>query len=72
MRDCNWMRQRKAERLTIRAFLQAMAEAGIPKHPGGQCPSADCRCLELADQIEARAVQIAEEKLGRSLPDVAP
>lgn len=71
MRDCNWMRQRKAERLTIQAFLQAMTEFGIANHQDGQCPAADCRCLELADQIEARAVQIAEEKLGRPLPDVA-
>lgn len=72
MTDCNWMRQRKAERYTITAFKQAMAEAGIPEHPGGKCPTVDCRCLELAGQIEARAIQIIEERLGHPLPEATP
>jgi hypothetical protein len=75
MTGCNWMRQREAERLTIQAFLSAMAEFGIPAHPGGKCPAPDCRCRELADQIEARAIEIAEERLGQPLPplsDVTP
>ena len=70
MSDCRWLLERKAERLTIQAFKQAMTEAGIPEHPGGKCPTPDCNCEDLADQVEARAIQIVEEKLGHPLPEV--
>jgi hypothetical protein len=67
--DCAWMRRRDAERRTIRAFKQAMADLGIPDHPGGKCPSPDCRCKALADQVEARAIAIVEAELGHPLPE---
>lgn len=68
---CNWMRLRIGERIVIRAFLQAMKEFGVPEHPGGKCPTPDCNCADMADAIEARAAQIADEamaarKAGRS------
>ena len=66
---CNWLRNRRVEAITLRAFKQACREAGIPEHPGGRCPSPDCRCEELADQVEARAIEIIEKKLG-PVPEV--
>ena len=72
MSTCGWLRKREAERLTVRAFHQAMAEFGIPHHPGGECPFPGCQCADLADQVEARAVQIVEAALGRPLPEVTP
>jgi hypothetical protein len=68
--DCNWSRRQRAERAVTDAFYQAMAEAGIPPHPGGDCPSPDCRCEELADSIEARATELAAARLGVSVPDL--
>lgn len=69
--SCNWLRNRQADAVVLHAFKQASQEAGIPDHPGGQCPSPDCTCRDLADQVEARAVEIIEEKLG-PLPEAAP
>lgn len=68
MSGCDWMRQREAERLTVGVFKQAMAEFGIHDHLMGKCPSPDCECKVLADQVEARAIQIVEEHLGHPLP----
>lgn len=70
MSGCNWLAQREAERRTIRAFKQAMTDLGIPEHPGGKCPAPDCRCEDLADQVEARAIEIIEAELGHPLPEV--
>jgi hypothetical protein len=69
MNECNWLRHRQRERIVLDAFKQACAEAGIPEHPAGDCPTPGCRCEELGDQVEARAIQIIEAKLG-PLPEV--
>jgi hypothetical protein len=48
-----------------RAFLQACDEAGLPPHPGGDCPAGgDCPCEDLAEQIEARTLELVEAELG--------
>jgi hypothetical protein len=70
MAECNWPQRQRAERAVTEAFFQAMAEAGIPPHPGGECPAADCRCEELADSIEARAEELAAAKLGIPVADL--
>lgn len=70
MPDCGWSRRRRAERAVTEAFYQAMAEAGIKPHPGGECPSPGCRCEELADSIEARAEELAAVKLGIPVADL--
>lgn len=36
------------------AFRQAMAEFGIPEHPGGVCPPGDCPCVALEPLVLAR------------------
>ena len=43
---------------TIAAWRQAMAEAGLPPHPGGKCPSLPCPCEAVADQVTARACEL--------------
>ena len=63
-RDCGWMARRRALAVVARAFEQAMAEHGIAPHPGGDCPTAGCRCRDLAGQVEDRAVQLAAAALG--------
>lgn len=68
MKGCSWLRMREHERLVLRAFVQAMTDLGIPEHPDGQCPGPDCDCETKADQVEARAIQIIEDKLGHPLP----
>jgi hypothetical protein len=70
MADCGWSRRRRAERAVTEAFYQAMEEAGIKPHLGGECPAADCRCEELADSIEARATELAAAKLGVPVSDL--
>lgn len=42
----------------VAAFKQAMAELGIPDHPGGQCPSEDCDCMALVEVVTFRAYEI--------------
>ena len=69
MTDCGWA-ARRAEEVVTTAFLQACREYGIPPHPGGDCPSPDCPCERLGDQIEARAVEIAAAELGVPVPDL--
>lgn len=71
MRGCNWLRMREHERLVLGAFRQAMTDLGIPEHPDGQCPRPDCDCESRADEVEARAIQIIEAKIG-PLPEVTP
>ena len=46
------------------AFRQAFEESGLPPHPGGECPSPDCRCSEMTDSIMARAEELAADRLG--------
>jgi hypothetical protein len=46
--------------VTLAAFKQAMAEFGIPEHPGGKCPSPGCQCSPLEMLVTVRA----EELLG--------
>jgi hypothetical protein len=60
MTGCNWLRRREAETRTLQAFKQAMTDLGLADHPNGQCPYPGCRCEELADQVEARAIEIIE------------
>lgn len=67
MNGCRWLAEQEAVALTLRAFKQACDEAGIPEHPGGKCPTPDCNCRDLADQVEARAIEIAEAELGRPI-----
>ncbi len=68
--DCGWAERRRAARraseVVAQAFVQACTEYDIPPHPGGECPSPDCRCKDEAvgDAIEARAVEIAAAELG--------
>lgn len=64
MADCGWLRRRQAERAIAAAFRQASDESGLLPHPGGECPTADCRCSEQADSIAVRAEELAAEKLG--------
>ena len=64
MTDCGWMQRKRAEQAIAEAFRQAFEESGLPPHPGGECPSPDCRCAELADSIEARAEELAAARLG--------
>jgi hypothetical protein len=40
------------------AFKQALAELRIPDHPGGQCPTASCECMALAEVVTFRAYEI--------------
>jgi hypothetical protein len=42
----------------VAAFQQAMAELGIPDHPGGKCPPGDCPCEALTPLVLARAATI--------------
>jgi hypothetical protein len=64
MADCGWLQRRRAEQAIAAAFRQAFEESGLPDHPGGECPSPDCRCAELADAIADRAEELAAAKLG--------
>jgi len=40
------------------AFKQAMAELGIPEHPGGQCPAEACNCMALAEVVTFCAYEL--------------
>jgi hypothetical protein len=40
------------------AVKQALAEFGVPEHPGGRCPATDCNCLALADDVMGRAYEL--------------
>lgn len=64
MPDCGWMRRRLAAQVITDAFRQAWEESGLPPHPGGECPAADCPCESVTDAIEARTIELAAEKLG--------
>jgi hypothetical protein len=68
--DCGWARRRRAGHAIAAAFRDAFEESGLPPHPGGECPSADCRCEELADSIGQRAVRLAAERLGIPVADL--
>lgn len=75
MKGCGFEASQRAQRRAVEAvtsaFLQAMAELGVPEHPGGECPVSDCPCARLGDQIEARAVEIAAAELGVPVPELA-
>ena len=64
MTDCGWMQRKRAEQAIAEAFRQAFEESGLPPHPGGECPSPDCRCSEMTDSIMARAEELAAYRLG--------
>ena len=64
MADCGWMERRRAEQAIAEAFRRAFEESGLPPHPGGECPTADCRCSEMTDSIMARAEELAADRLG--------
>jgi hypothetical protein len=44
--------------LSIAAFKQALADFGIPEHPGGRCPSSDCQCSPAEPLVTARAYEL--------------
>jgi len=64
VRDCGWMERRRAEQVLDEAFRQAFEESGLPPHPGGECPTPDCKCSEGTDSIMARAEELAADRLG--------
>ena len=64
MRDCGWMQRKRAEQAVAEAFRQAFEESGLPPHPGGECPSPDCPCESMTDAMEARAIELAADRLG--------
>ncbi len=64
MAECGWSRRRRAELAVTEAFRQAFEESGLPPHPGGECPSPDCKCSEMTDSIAARAEELAADRLG--------
>lgn len=70
MADCGWMRRGQAEQAIAAAFLQAWDESGLPPHPGGECPTTDCRCGEQADAIAERAKELAAARLGIPLAEL--
>ena len=70
MADCGWLQRRRAEQAIAEAFRQAFEESGLPPHPGGECPTSDCRCAELTDSIAARAEELAAAKLGIPVADL--
>lgn len=72
MSGCGWLTRRGTEHMVIHAFQQACGEFGIPGHLNGECPSPDCDCEALGDQVEARAIEIIEQELGRPLPAEVP
>ena len=58
------MERRRAELVIAGAFRQALEESGLPPHPGGECPSPDCPCESMTDAMEARAIEVAADRLG--------
>jgi len=54
---------------TIAAFKQALAELGVPDHPGGRCPAEDCNCMALAEVVAFRAYEILGLPAGAVLED---
>jgi len=61
---CAWSRRRRFEEVLVRSFTDACTEAGIAPHIDGKCPTPDCPCEEKADSIEARALELAAQRLG--------
>ena len=51
------------------AFKQALAEVDVPEHPGGQCPTASCECMALAEVVTFRAYEILGLPPGTVLED---
>ena len=66
MRECSWLTRQRYERAVSQAFLQAFEESGLPDHVNGECPTADCPCESMGDQMEARAIELAAAELGIS------
>ena len=66
--DCRWLAKRRAEQIVVAAFTQACREAGIPPHPGGECPAQPCPCKDdaVSGRVEERAIALAAERLGIS------
>lgn len=64
--DCRRLAGRRGGKAVIAAFTQACREAGIPPHPGGECPAPGCRCKDegVAEQVEARTAELAAARLG--------
>jgi hypothetical protein len=42
----------------IGAWKQAMAEFGVPEHPGGKCPIQPCPCSAMAELVTLRACEL--------------
>ena len=40
------------------AWKQAMAEMGVPEHPGGKCPAQPCNCGALMELVTFRAYEL--------------
>jgi|HubBroStandDraft_1064217.scaffolds.fasta_scaffold508061_1 hypothetical protein len=49
------------EQLAMGAFKLAMRQLGVPAHPDGKCPAAECNCSPMADAIEKRAVELVTD-----------
>ncbi len=52
------------EHVVYDALKQAMIEYGVADHLDGKCPSLDCRCKELADDVDIRTRELAGDALG--------
>ena len=70
MSACGWLRNRLATLIIAEAFIQAFRESGLPRHDHGKCPTLDCPCDQMTDQIEARAIELAAARLGVSPDDL--
>lgn len=56
------------------AWKQALAEFGVPGHPGGKCPARPCPCSPMAELVTFRAYELMGlpvEQVVEDAPEVA-
>jgi hypothetical protein len=71
--DCRWAAKQRAAAAVVRAFGQAMTEAGIPDHVDGECPALPCPCQDegVGERVEQRAAELAAAALGIPADELA-